>query len=245
LRGVGLWRDAGESRRTYPKGIPEAIRREGIMGAIYLGFVWGLLVGGCGPSSTPEPETMEPPALIEATPEPTKKVTTNSEVRIVSLKNGSVEDTHTLGFELVGLYLGLPDNPSSMGGEVRVDLASWSSPIAPRDERVKQVFFKLQDFHAGTFYVEGVTGFGPTEVGATSQGEVSGTFEVSGGSFSSKLKVSAERKAQDTWVFRTVEPMAFTAAQLGASDRVQEVAQLCGVALADTFKLSFDVEKKF
>lgn len=188
---------------------------------------------------------MEPPTLTEVAPAPTKPAAAKSEVRIVSLKNGSIEDTHTLSFDHVGLTLGLPDNPASLGGEVRVDLSSWSSPISPRDERVKQVFFKLPDFHAGTFFVDGVTGFGPTEVGATSQGEVSGTFEVSGGSFSSKLKVTAERTAQDTWMFHTVEPMAFTAAQLGASERVQEVAQLCGVALADSFKLSFDVEKQF
>jgi len=215
------------------------------MRAIHVGLVGSLLVGGCGPSSQPEPETIEPPALTEKAQEPTQEAATKSEVRIVSLKNGSIEDTHTLGFESVGLYLGLPDNPASLGGEVRVNLASWSSPIALRDDRVKKVFFKTPDFSAGIFYVDGVSGFGPTEVGATSQGEVSGTFEVSGGSFSSKIKVSAERKARDTWVFRTVEPMSFAAAQLGASDRVQEVAQLCGVALADTFKLSFDVEKQF
>lgn len=202
---------------------------------------------GCGGGPVVE---QEPPALpsVEApreAPEAVEeKAPIQSGVEIVSLKNGSIEDAHTLSIDREGLYLGLPDNPASLGGEVRVDLASWSSPIPPRDDRVKEVFFKVADYPTARFTVEAASGFGVTAIGASSVGEVTGTFEVSGGSFSATLKVAAERTSEEGWVFRTVEPLVFTAAQLGASDRVQEVAALCGVGLADDFKLSMVIEKK-
>lgn len=202
---------------------------------------------GCGGDPVAEQEPAEAPSVEEpkvAAEEVVEEAAIQSGVQIVSLKNGTVEDTHTLSIAHDGLYLGLPDNPASLGGEVRVDLASWASPIPPRDERVKEVFFKITDYPTARFTVEGASGFGSTEIGSSSVGEVTGTFEVSGGSFSATLKVSAERTSEEGWVFRTVEPLKFTASQLGASERVQEVATLCGVGLSDDFKLSMVLEKK-
>ncbi len=166
-------------------------------------------------------------------------------VVITSTKKETVEDQHHMDFKSVDLKLADASNPGTLTGTVTLDLASWASPISVRDERVREVFFKVAEYPTGTFTVTKASGFGPTEVGASSEGMVTGTFDVSGGSFEGTMKVKADRTAENAWHFETTEPMTFNVEQLGAAERVHEVAILCGVPLSNEFKLQFQLDQTF
>lgn len=166
-------------------------------------------------------------------------------VVITSTKKETVTDQHHMDFASIDLALADASNPGTLSGSVALDLASWDSPIEIRDERIRDVFFKVAEFPQGTFTVTGAEGFGATEVGASSEGMITGTFDVSGGSFEGTMKVKADRTGDNAWHYETLEPMAFTAAQIDASDRVQQVATLCGVPLSDDFSLTFKLDHSF
>lgn len=206
-----------------------------------LSYIAALLLVACGgsePTSTPAPlEPAHEEFAPEVAPEtPAKPEVQAAAITITSIKNESVRDEHTLDITDVQLSAAGGDL-TTLQGVVTVSLESWKSPIDVRDARVKEVFFETAINPTATFTITKVEGPPKLDVGQTATLNLTGRFDVSGGSFSTSFPIVIHHGEGSLYTFGTGGEVKFKAAQLGFSDRVQEVAGLCGVKLADDFEL--------
>jgi polyisoprenoid-binding protein YceI len=205
-------------------------------------FVFAMMVA-CGEAEVVEAPVDEAPVAEapDAAPpaeEPTEAVeepaspALEGTVTVTTTKKETIQDEHTMSVSGGELSLGTAGDFDSLTGYIDVDLASWSSPIDIRDQRVRSMFFLVDEYPTARFDVAELTGVGALDVGATAQGTLRGTFAVSGATHEATMSLSVTR-GEESWQVATAVPFSLSGADLGASDRIQAVAEACGVSLAD------------
>jgi nucleoid-associated protein YgaU len=171
-------------------------------------------------------------APAEAAPAPEAAAVAADAVTVVTVKKGTIEDTHTMAVDASTLTVATPWDPSTLGGSLTIRTDSWDSPIDLRDGRVKELFFKTAEQATATLEVSAVEGFGPLEPGARAEGVVKGVLKVLAGSMPVEAKVAIAR-AEAGLAVTVVEPITVTASALGLSEGLQAVIGACGVEVAD------------
>lgn len=199
-----------------------------------------LVLGGCPsePAHTPPPEPPPAPPVEEPAPEPVAEAPAEmDQVTITTTKKETVEDQHTATVSGMMFSLGTADDLNTLTGTVTVDLATWASSVELRDERVKTLFLKTDEFPQGTFTIESASGFSPIAAGSEGTGALTGTLAFGGVTLPLTVKVKAEHRDLSTWRLATAEPVSFSAADVGLSDRVKAVADACGVPVSEAVRL--------
>jgi len=210
------------------------------------------LLIACGGSESPAPQPETTPAEEAATPaktgqdapaeeaealQPPPKAEPTGTVTVTSLKNGEVEDAHTMQVSTGALTWGTPGDLSTLSGALTIHTDSWDSPIDLRDERVQTMFFDAAEHPTASFEVSAIEGLSTLAVGQSGEGTVSGTLQVLSGS----VALSAPIKVAHTeagWAVELASPVEVKASDLGLTDGLNAVAGACGVELADATKVA-------
>lgn len=213
-------------------------------------LILAVLLGACSTESPPaeEPATEEPPAE-EAAPSKAKakaEPRTDADVPndegeldipddalvITTVKKGTVENRHTMTVSAEGLEFGTPGDLSTLGGALLIDTSSWSSPIEPRDVRVRQMFFQAEAHPTARFEIEAVEGLSRVKPEATATGTVRGQLKLLDASHPLSAGIEV-RRSEAGYRVELAEPITIKASDLGLSTALSEVAEACGVELAD------------
>lgn len=187
-------------------------------------------------NTQPTDEPPDAPAKPESTDEAAAEAPANL-VSVTTLKNGSIEDIHTMVVDASKLVMKTPGDVDTLGGIMAIQLNSWTSPITVRDERVKEMFFKVADNPAAAFQLQGVSGIGTLEDGASGQGKVKGTLSLFSGFVPVEANISVTRTGE-RYAVSLLNPVEIKASALNLAEGLQAVATACGVELADATKVT-------
>ncbi len=184
---------------------------------------------------TPGPPPPPPAAKAIASDWPV-----SGSVGVVTIKNGDAPVRGTL--DGVSGQVTVTGDWSGVDGQVAVDLSTWDSALALRDDRIKETFFDLAAHGTATFAVarlEGVPEGGPSAEG--SPVTVTGRLGLHG--TEQEVVVAATlTPAGEGFRLVTTEGFDVGMASYGLEERLQALLTLCGHAsVDDTAKVSLDL----
>lgn len=166
-------------------------------------------------------------------------VNKDSQLSFVSIKAAHIAERHT--------FKALSGNVKEDGtAQLSVDLASVSTGIEIRDQRMRDLLFSVADFPSADF----TTGLDLAPVSALAIGAqtnllVQGKLRVQEIVVDVETEISAVKLADNRLVVATTQPLLLSASALGLADgieRLRAIANLPSISLAVpvTFQLLFE-----
>ena len=186
--------------------------------------------GGQPPAEPPPPPPA--PEKPEAKAPAPRGMPITGEITVITTKNGSVDDQHTLAISKGALA-----DAEGKGGHFEIDLGSWKSEVQVRDDRVKEMFLAVADAPVAKFSMKDFA-LPELEVGASADSRAAGELELRGHTHAVAMDLVVERASKDSYEVTSKAPVELTAADLGLAEDYAAVAEACGVTLADTVKVS-------
>ena len=162
-----------------------------------------------------------------------------SQLSYVSIKAGEIAE--------VNAFKNLTGSVTSEGAaSVTIDLASVSTGVDIRDERMREVFFDVANNPAAE--VSAVLDPAPFEtlsVGASSASTIEGTVTLKGAEAPFTANVTVTRVGADRVLAVTDAPVILQAGDFGLTDGLAELQELAGLpsispAVPVTFSLTFE-----
>lgn len=165
-------------------------------------------------------------------------------VDVVTVKDGSAEVPGSFS-EVSGEWtIAAVGRMSGVSGTAEVDLASWDSENAVRDERIERTFFQVSKNESASFTVTGVEGVpdGGLAPGGTSETTVLvGTVTLSGATAEARFPVTTTRFDKG-FTFVSNEPAVLSIESFGMNDQLAALIKECAhQSVSDEVKVSVDV----
>ena len=166
-------------------------------------------------------------------------VNKDSQLNFISIKVAHIAEQH--GFKTLS---GAVKEDGS--AHLSIELASVKTGIDIRDQRMRDLLFKVADFPRADFNtVMDIDAATALAVGERTELSVRGTLRVQDSSIDLETEVTAVKLADNRVMVTTNKPVLLNASSLGLADGVEQlraIAQLPGISLAVpvTFQLVFE-----
>ena len=164
-----------------------------------------------------------------------------SSLNFISTKNQHISETHKFGT--------LSGTLSDQGKlNVTVSLSSVETGIGIRDQRMRDILFKVADIPSASLKAQIPGKLLSATVGSSSRKSIDATFIINGQSQTVNVPVQVTKLADNALLATSIEPVVLNAAQFKLDDGVaalQKLAGLAGISLAVpvTFSVTF-IENK-
>lgn len=158
-----------------------------------------------------------------------------SSLNFISTKNQHISETHSFG-QLAGT---LSDDGNL---KVKVTLSSVDTGIEIRDQRMRDMLFKVADIPSATLSAKIDKSLLKAEVGQSTFSKVDATFHVNGKSVTMPVSIQVTKLAGNALLATTTAPVLINATSFGLDGGVaalQKIAGLAGISL--TVPLTFNV----
>lgn len=190
-----------------------------------------LFVAGAACSQTPT----EPDAITEGA---WTLDATASELSYVSIKSGEIAEANT--------FEALSGNVTAEGAAtVEIDLASVSTGVDIRDERMRDIFFGVADNPTATVTAQiDPAAFEALKVGESAQTVLDGTLALKGIEAPFQAVVTVTRAGPDRVIAVSDKPVIVEAARFELTDGLAQLQELAGLpsitpVVPVTFSLAF------
>lgn len=209
-----------------------------------------LLLVACGaePAADPQPaggQATTAPTQEPAPPDLRTLPVGSGQVGLVTVKDAGVEVPARFQTVTGQVTLDLGDLNRSTA-DLTIDLASWDSGLELRDQRMKDVFFRVADKPTTVgFKLEGIAEpSGPlNDPGAKVTGKARGKLDWRGLPIPVEAPVELERTGPDTFQVRSTAPFQVSIAALGMSEPLQELITVCQhQAVDDSVRVTVDLQ---
>ncbi len=162
-----------------------------------------------------------------------------SRLSYVTIKAGDIAETNE--------FTSLSGNVSADGtAQVKVDLASVSTGIDIRDERMRGVLFEVEQFPSATVSTKvDPTAFESLSVGESIAQPVSATLSLKGAEITIDTELEVTRLGEDRVLVVSTDPVIIDAGALGLTDGLAQLAKLASLpsitpATPVTFSFAFE-----
>lgn len=214
-----------------------------------------LLAAGCGLLSPQLEEDATALAVQKEQPEaegarpgpggPLSLQVTEGTISVTTVKDGTTEVPATFSGVTGKLAFGDRGAEQAGIGALTLDLASWDSGLALRDERVRTLFLGVAQHPTATFSVDALEGVGAAmdAVGGEASVTATGTLYLAGGSTALSAPMTLTRTAETRYLLSSTEPLAVSIKELGLAEPLQRLMDACQhESIADSVAVSVSIQ---
>lgn len=158
-----------------------------------------------------------------------------SALHFLSTKNAQVTEVHE--------FHSVSGSVSDSGElSVSVSLESVDTAIDIRNQRMKEILFRIADFPAATFTADLPEAMTTLSPGQTTSGTVKGTLSLHGEAVPVSFKVRASRLSDTSMVVSTIAPSLIRAKSFELVDGLMELQNIAGLnSITTTVPVTFSV----